>query len=230
MSGSSLLTLGFDRPPGLPHIVLAFIEAALGPRDRRPDDLVPAHVLQRLQPARGAGRACSRPAPASRRRPASGWPATTSSGCCPRSRPSSAQWEAWFADIEESHTSNPALVFFRSPQPGRSWITAAGCILDTAAVVASTLDRPRVAPGAAPDPHRLSVRCATSPTTSPSLRPRRRARRPDLRLPRASSTCCCVELEAAGVPLKADRDQAWRDWAGWRVNYDRCPRRAGHAW
>jgi hypothetical protein len=23
------------------------------------------------------------------------------------------------------------------------------------------------------------------------------------------------------VPLKADRDQAWRDWAGWRVNYDR---------
>jgi len=22
------------------------------------------------------------------------------------------------------------------------------------------------------------------------------------------------------VPLKADRDQAWRDFAGWRVNYD----------
>ena len=30
----------------------------------------------------------------------------------------------------------------------------------------------------------------------------------------------CRELEAAGVPLRADRDQAWRDFAGWRVNYD----------
>ncbi len=29
-----------------------------------------------------------------------------------------------------------------------------------------------------------------------------------------------VELQAAGVPLKADRDKAWQDFAGWRVNYD----------
>ena len=27
-------------------------------------------------------------------------------------------------------------------------------------------------------------------------------------------------LEDAGLPVKADRDQAWRDFAGWRVNYD----------
>ena len=27
-------------------------------------------------------------------------------------------------------------------------------------------------------------------------------------------------MAGAGVPLKADRDQAWRDFAGWRVNYD----------
>ena len=30
----------------------------------------------------------------------------------------------------------------------------------------------------------------------------------------------CVELRAADVPLKADLDRAWRDFAGWRVNYD----------
>ena len=30
----------------------------------------------------------------------------------------------------------------------------------------------------------------------------------------------CDELARHGVPLKADRDQAWRDFAGWRVNYD----------
>jgi hypothetical protein len=28
------------------------------------------------------------------------------------------------------------------------------------------------------------------------------------------------QLAAAGVPLRSDRDQAWRDYAGWRVNYD----------
>jgi hypothetical protein len=27
-------------------------------------------------------------------------------------------------------------------------------------------------------------------------------------------------LKAAGVRLKGDREQAWRDFAGWRVNYD----------
>jgi hypothetical protein len=30
----------------------------------------------------------------------------------------------------------------------------------------------------------------------------------------------CDQLAAAHVPLKADRDQAWRDFSGWRVNYD----------
>ena len=28
------------------------------------------------------------------------------------------------------------------------------------------------------------------------------------------------QLERAGVPLKADREEAWRSFAGWRVNYD----------
>ena len=36
-------------------------------------------------------------------------------------------------------------MFFRSPQPERSWIVAAGCVLDTAAIVMSTVDRPRTA-------------------------------------------------------------------------------------
>jgi hypothetical protein len=31
----------------------------------------------------------------------------------------------------------------------------------------------------------------------------------------------CRQLAAIGVPIKQDRDQAWRDFSGWRVNYDR---------
>jgi hypothetical protein len=30
------------------------------------------------------------------------------------------------------------------------------------------------------------------------------------------------QLAIAGLPVKADREQAWRDFAGWRVNYDRA--------
>lgn len=29
-----------------------------------------------------------------------------------------------------------------------------------------------------------------------------------------------AQLADAGVPVVADREQAWRDYAGWRVNYD----------
>ena len=29
-------------------------------------------------------------------------------------------------------------------------------------------------------------------------------------------------LQASGVPVRPDRDQCWRDFAGWRVNYDRA--------
>lgn len=52
-------------------------------------------------------------------------------------------WEEWFVEIEETHTSLPIMAFFRSPQPGRSWITAADIILDAAALISSTVDRPR---------------------------------------------------------------------------------------
>jgi hypothetical protein len=142
-------------------------------------------------------------------------------GLLPQIEPEFSQWEAWFADIEESHTSNPALVFFRSPQPTRNWVTAAGCILDTAAVVASTLDRP-------PSPQAqllirtgyLSLRhiadyfgIAYDPDPRPDA---------PISVSRREFDLLLVELDAAGVPVKPDRNQAFEDWAGWRVNYDRA--------
>ena len=51
-------------------------------------------------------------------------------------------WEAWFADIEESHTVLSALVFFRSPRPQHSWVVAAGTVLDAAALTLSAVDIP----------------------------------------------------------------------------------------
>ena len=54
-----------------------------------------------------------------------------------------AEWERWFVEIEESHTSLPVLSFFRSPQPGRSWVTAGGLVLDTAALLFAAVDGPQ---------------------------------------------------------------------------------------
>jgi len=51
-------------------------------------------------------------------------------------------WEVWFAELEESHTSLPAMAHFRSPQPERSWVTAAGAVLDAAALTQSVLAIP----------------------------------------------------------------------------------------
>lgn len=39
---------------------------------------------------------------------------------------------------------------------------------------------------------------------------------------RAEFDAVCDQLAATGVPLKPDRDKAWLDFAGWRVNYDRA--------
>ncbi len=62
-------------------------------------------------------------------------------------------WETWFADIEESHSTLATLVFFRSPRPEMSWVTAAGAVLDAAALTLSAVDVP-YEPSAA-----LCIRC-----------------------------------------------------------------------
>ena len=128
-------------------------------------------------------------------------------------------WESWFVSLEQTHTSLAPLVFFRSPHTGQSWVVTAGTILDAAALTASTLDVPR-------NPHAdLCIRAGYL-----SLRgivdffslPHNPAPKPDdpISVTRAEFDEVCAQLERAGVPLKPNRDQAWRDFSGWRVNYD----------
>jgi hypothetical protein len=130
------------------------------------------------------------------------------------------EWEAWFADLGESHSVLPALVFFRSPVAQNSWVQASGVVLDAAALSLAALDLP------------------VSPTAQLALRSGYLALRricdyfdipypPDPHFPadpiqvaRAEFDAALAALEAAGLPLKPDREQAWQDFAGWRVNYD----------
>jgi hypothetical protein len=129
------------------------------------------------------------------------------------------QWEQWFADVEESHTSLAALVFFRSPQPDHSWITAAGAILDAAALLRSTIDVPRDAQAD------LCIRAGylALRRISDFFQIEYNAHpKPDdpISVSRAEFDAAYAELAQNDVPLIADRDQAWRNFAGWRVNYD----------
>jgi hypothetical protein len=111
-------------------------------------------------------------------------------------------------------------VFFRSPQPNHSWVTAAGAVLDCASLTLAAVDVRYDAQAA------LCIRAGylafrhiadffNIPYNPVPFYPAE-----PFSVSRADFDHALAELEAAGVPLKADREQAWRDFAGWRVNYD----------
>ena len=130
------------------------------------------------------------------------------------------RWELWFAEVGQSHTTLSAIAFYRSAQPEQSWIVAAGAVLDATALSRSLLDIPSdVQEG-------LTIRAGTialrriadffgikyNPTPTPD----------DVTsVTREKFDAVADELEAAGLPLRADRDAAYRDFNGSRAGYDR---------
>jgi hypothetical protein len=129
------------------------------------------------------------------------------------------QWENWFTELEESHTSHPVLVFFRSQRADSSWITSAGAALDTMALCASTLDIPsRPQTAVTIRSGFLALRAIARFYGVPyAVNPAPNA---PISIYRGEFDLLCENLEVAGLPMKADREQAWRAFAGWRVNYD----------
>lgn len=219
LSGSSVTTLGFSRPNEGPPLAAAVIEAVIGlglvallisflPT-------IYGHFSRREKlVAKLSSRAGTPPTPAElmiRHHRIVGLDELDEMW---------GEWEDWFIELEESHTSHPALVHFRSIDDHRSWITAAGAVLDAAAIRASTLDLPRL-----PEAE-LCIRAGYLALRSVGdffgIRHDRRPRPTDpISIHRAEYDGVYEQLRAAGLALKADRDQAWRDFAGWRVNYDR---------
>ena len=128
-------------------------------------------------------------------------------------------WQRWFAEVEESHSSYPVVVFFRSPHPDHSWVTSAGAVLDAAALVLSSVEIPRDVE--AEFCIRAGYLCLRGIADyfqiayDPDPRPD-----DPISVTREEWEAMLDRFAQADVPLKADRDQAWRDFAGWRVNYD----------
>ena len=128
-------------------------------------------------------------------------------------------WEQNFVRLEESHTSLSPLIFFRSPRPHHSWVTASGAVLDAAALQDSVIDMEREFQGVVCiRAGYLALRGIADFFDYPhNINPS-----PDdpISIGRDEFDDAYDELRDAGIPVVADRDQAWRNFQGWRVNYD----------
>ena len=225
-SGSSLLTLGFARPSVAYGDILAFSEAAIGlglvallvsylptiygafsRRElyvtllevRADSPPSPIVLLTRLQRLKGLGELGDM------------W----------------EQWERWFAELEETHTSLTVLVHYRSQVPDRSWVNAAGTMMDAAALTRAAVDIPMdvradvmIRAGYLALRRICDVFAIPHPATPSPDGP--------TSVSRAKFEEALDVIARAGVPVVADRDRAWRDFSGWRVNYDATLRALEH--
>ena len=225
-AGSSLFTLGFAVPVGAVPAVIVFLAAAVGlviltlqiaylptlyaAFNRRETEVallnarggVPAwgpELLARTHYALGSG--------------------TSTLDTRPELY---GQWERWASDVAESHTTYLPLVRVRSPQPLSSWVTSLLSVLDSAALFLA------LSPKAAPEvPARLCLR-------SGFLCFNRIARAMGFTIsleadPNAGISLTYDEfLEAVArmrevdFPIERDPADAWPDFVGWRVNYERA--------
>jgi len=220
LSGSSVTTLGFAAPPnpatavlavgeallglGVVALLIAYLPSIYGHFSRREEDVLKFEV-----------RAGSPPSPTVylRRLHLIGWTERLGLIWDP--------FETWFEDLQESHTSQPSLALYRSQSPANSWITTAGAALDAAAISEAALDHP-TQPEAA-----LMLRAGylalrdiaafyglivdTDPAPNDPIS-----------VTKAEFFAVLDELEQTGLPVRDNREKAWRDFAGWRVNYDQA--------
>jgi hypothetical protein len=224
-AGSSLFTLGFAVPAGAVPAVIVFLAAAVGlviltlqiaylptlyaAFNRRETDVallnarggVPSwgpELLARTHYALGSGMSTLDTVPELY-----------------------TQWERWAADVAESHTTYLQLVRFRSPQALSSWVTALLAVLDSAALFLA------LSPKAAPViPARLCLRagfqCFNRIAQAMGIDI------PDEPDPGAGITLTYDEflqavtrMREVDFPIERDPAEAWPDFAGWRVNYER---------
>jgi hypothetical protein len=133
-----------------------------------------------------------------------------------------AQWERWAVDVADSHTAYLPLVRFRSSGILTDWVTALLAVLDSAGLFLAL--SPASAPGV---PARLCLRSGSRCFS-------RIARAMGLAVPDEPDPGdgislsydefldAVARLRAVDFPIERDPAQAWRDFVGWRVNYERA--------
>jgi hypothetical protein len=128
-------------------------------------------------------------------------------------------WEEWFTAMYESHLSNMQVIFYRSSQPGTSWVTTAGAILDACALFSSTVDRqdePWLKLCFQAGCHTLvDIAAVVHSIADMELAPGE-----VLHVTQAEFEIACEQLSDAEVPLKADRGASWLAFVVLRSQYD----------
>ncbi len=217
LSGSTMLTLGFDSPGALSRQLAAFATAGVGLT-------LLALVITYLPTVYGAF---------SRREelitklavrvgvPPSG-PALLSSswelGRFDQLEEVWDNWEDWFIEVGESHTTFPQLSFFRSPHSGNHWVLASEAVLDGAALVTTACDVPRQSRA------ELCLRAGIHALISiadflgiPHRPPEPGA---EIMLSKEKFDAAFSHLENIGVPMTDDRGSAWVAFRAVRARYE----------
>jgi len=131
-----------------------------------------------------------------------------------------ATWEEWSADLAESHTTYPVLLLFRSPEPWYSWLVGLLSVLDAAAMHLA------LAPTRASSQARLCLRMGFTALNRIAVTLGWDVESdPD---PAGPIELTYAEFEEAvgmmretGFEMERSAEEAWPDFVGWRVNYEK---------
>jgi hypothetical protein len=216
VSGSSLFTLGFDRPDGVGGAIAAFCEATVGIG-------LLALVITYLPTLNAAfsrresvvamldTRAGSPPDALTlieRHHVFAGietldalWP----------------EWERWIVDVGETHYTHPMLVFFRSSEPWHSWVTAVAALLEAANFRLSAIEASGAGNAAAWMFYRAGLNAVGRLRTFFDYRVADREVEP---VDRAEFERVLVHLGEVGVAVVDDHDLAWDRFCRRRADYE----------
>jgi hypothetical protein len=132
------------------------------------------------------------------------------------------RWERWAADVSESHATYLPLVRFRSPKPLSSWVTALLAVMDSAALFLA------LSPKAAPVvPARLCLRsgflCFNEVARAMGIDvPAMPDKAAGISLGYPEFLDAVARMQKVDFPIERDPAEAWPDFVGWRVNYERA--------
>ena len=129
------------------------------------------------------------------------------------------RWTEWSADLSESHTSYRTLVYFRSPDPMRSWLLGLLSVLDAAALQLAIT--PRSAPAEARNLLRMGYLTLRKIAAASGIKVNDDPQPDDpLLLTRDDFMDAVDQVMAAGWLPERDLDEAWVHFRGWRINYE----------
>jgi hypothetical protein len=129
-------------------------------------------------------------------------------------------WEQWSADVSESHTTYVPLIWFRSPRPLSSWVTAQLAILDAAALYLALLPAESDLIQA-----RLCLRggftCLGNVARAIGVPiPFDAEPSSEISLSYEEFVEAIDRLRRVDYPIERPLQEAWADFSGWRVNYE----------